>query len=286
MTGRDLTSLVLITTSRRGARPSELTRLCTSVRQFSADSTGTKVSHHVLMQGATGEDRDVDPVLSSPDCHVHYIGEFISLSHARNLLLDKIFVSGCLENAVVCFPDDDAWYPDQTLLNIVRRFEQTPLLDLWVCRSGPSPKWANSQELVPLRVQPLLSNGTSNTIFLRGSLVRSIGFFDENLGLGTPAKSGEDTDYALRAFQQARCSVFLDSVVIGHRAFDQRDRIVYFSGALFAIARHASRVAGGLVALGRKCFIGCLWCVIGQMPLSELAKSLWKAMTILRTKRL
>lgn len=65
-------------------------------------------------------------------------------------------------------------------------------------------------------------------MFLRASLAAQLGHFDETLGLGTPAGSGEDTDYAMRAWHMARRTLYYDAPLIGHRDKDMAGRTRYY----------------------------------------------------------
>lgn len=60
--------------------------------------------------------------------------------------------------------------------------------------------------------------GVSATMFLRSPLLKQVGRFDEELGLGagTPFQSGEETDLLLRAIKKGFQIQYLPSLVVFH----------------------------------------------------------------------
>jgi GT2 family glycosyltransferase len=106
---------------------------------------------------------------------------------------------------VVGFPNDNTWYPEATLPQVLDRFAEDPDLGglcaqlrtadgrpamlRWPARSGP----VHRRGLHRVAVAPVL--------FMRRSLVARVGGFDERIGTGSPgpAQSGEEPDLMLRA---------------------------------------------------------------------------------------
>lgn len=115
------------------------------------------------------------------------------LSRARNLGLRHI------SGDVVAFPDDDCWYPPETLETVARTLASHPEWD------GITGKWNSRHQTgaflsrfnVWLRTCSIL-------IFLRASVVKVVGEFDEMLGSGSGSGFGgaEETDYLLRALER------------------------------------------------------------------------------------
>lgn len=118
------------------------------------------------------------------------------LSMARNLGLPAV------TGDIVAFPDDDCHYPPDLLAQIMAILDRRPNLD------GVAGTLVDQEDGRPLfffRDHEELINrenvwfcSTSATIFFRTALVRKIGLFDTNLGVGAPYGSGEDIDYVLR----------------------------------------------------------------------------------------
>ncbi len=185
----------------------------------------------------------------------------VSLSDARNILLGPEAAGSAISaDDIVGFPDDDCWYPEGTLTMISRAFEANPQLDFWFCRYSSAPD--NSSEVVGFRpsLQTVISRASSNTIFVRGRLATLIGGFDPHLGVGAQLAGGEDTDYALRAFRQARATLFIDGAIVGHRDPDKRLRGKYYPGALRAISNNARGNSAWVAAFLRKLAVG-LWLI-------------------------
>ncbi|MFZ2267527.1 MAG: hypothetical protein WAV95_08085 [Azonexus sp.] len=194
----------------------------------------------------------------------------VSLSKARNIILSSID-GGDLSGSVVAFPDDDCWYPHENLDAIIEEFSSSPELDLFYCRYSSSPA------ALPKRFKRQLSPGvfsvvsyaSSNTMIMRGDLVRQAGLFDETLGVGAKYNGGEDTDFALRIVALSKNVIFADGAHIGHRNPDKTLRGVYYPGALLAIANSARIVSGGWRVLAKKIAVG-FWLVLKrELPLKK-----------------
>jgi len=124
------------------------------------------------------------------------------LSRARNVGLQHV------TGDVVAFPDDDCWYPPGLLERVVRFFREHPEIDGLTGRSldengRPSVgRWATASGLV--NKFNVWGKGVSITIFLKASVIKRTGGFDEDLGAGagTSWGAGEETDYLLRALEK------------------------------------------------------------------------------------
>jgi glycosyltransferase involved in cell wall biosynthesis len=119
------------------------------------------------------------------------------LSRARNIALPHI------QGDVVGFPDDDCWYPPDLLQGICERFESYSEWDAFSVRRAADDEEtvALRRAIVPLNRLNLWGRVPSISLFLKRSLIESVGNFDETLGVGagTPWGAGEDTDYVLRS---------------------------------------------------------------------------------------
>jgi hypothetical protein len=176
------------------------------------------------------------------------IASRVSLSRARNLALERLLDDGEIEpDTVVAFPDDDCWYPAGFLRQVVELFERETELDFWICRYGSQPVMESFAHGRPAlaRTREVVRNASSNTMFLRGRVVSSIGEFDEGLGVGTPMGGSEDLDYALRASRASRQTAYLHTVLVGHRDKSPEIRARYYLSSLTVLARHAKYGATG-----------------------------------------
>ena len=186
---------------------------------------------------------------------------------------------------MVAFPDDDCWYPAGFLRQVVELFGRQTELDFWICRYGSQPVVESFAHVRPAlaRTREVVRNASSNTMFLRGRVVGSIGGFDERLGVGTPMGGSEDLDYALRASQASRQTAYLDSVLVGHRDKSPEIRARYYRSSLTVLARHARhgarseflrKIAVGAYLvlrneLAAKDYLGALNQVRAQSPKSD-----------------
>ena len=117
------------------------------------------------------------------------LGRNIGLRHARG--------------EVVGFPDDDCWY-DPDVIDRVDRFFQHPdnggLTGRTVDARGVDSLSPHRADSGTIDRRNVFESGNSNTVFVRSSVARDAGGFDETLGVGaaTPFQSCEETDFLLR----------------------------------------------------------------------------------------
>ncbi|WP_019515192.1 glycosyltransferase family 2 protein [Sphingomonas sp. Mn802worker] len=242
------------TTNVASGRHDELQRMVRSVDAAREERPDCSIRLLVLLQNARDH--------AAPDLpgwvEVHTILGLVPLSTARNMLLARVDLPrAATTRAVVAFPDDDAWYLPGTLhfmTDLIARHEN---VDFVVCRSGTQARSPGPDtDARPMRLQQAISHGSSNTIFVHASVAARLESFDEQLGLGTPAVAGEDTDYAIRAWHEARRSLFVDAALVGHRDNDPALKKRYHQGALQAIRKHRSRSPAAKIALARKHLVG------------------------------
>lgn len=157
----------------------------------------------VLLVDQNGDDRLV-PLVGAG---IERVRAEPGLSRARNEALPLV------EADVVAFPDDDCTYPADLLERVAQRFADDPALDGLTGRDD-SPRWATDP--VRLTRDNLWNRAISFTIFLRASVVRQVGEFDERLGL--PRSSGEEIDYLIRAVDAGARIEYDPSIVVSHRA--------------------------------------------------------------------
>lgn len=212
----------------------------------------------------------------------------VSLSAARNSLLSRALADGVIGSAtIVGFPDDDCWYPQGTLEYIADQFTRAPELDLWFCRysSDPLPAGGTDMASRPASVHQVIREASSNTMFVRGWIIRSGILFDEELGVGTSNGGGEDTEFALHAHVLSTHTMHLDAAAVGHRDKSPRLRARYYRGGLVAIARHAQKRRGIAAELARKIAVGGWLTLRGELSLPEFFDALSAAFNAWRTAR-
>jgi glycosyltransferase involved in cell wall biosynthesis len=138
------------------------------------------------------------------------------LSRARNEAL--CFAQG----EITCFPDDDYWYPPNLLIGVDRRFRENPNIAGFTGRCtdehGCLSAGGESKRPGLLNRHNVWRGGVSATMFLRSKVIKEVGDFDEELGVGsgTPFQSGEDTELLLRAIKKGFQIQYLPSLVVYH----------------------------------------------------------------------
>lgn len=275
-------NVVLISTTDVGSgRSGMLDRMVQSVAQAIAARPEVPVSMLLLLQRCPPHwQRSLTESLP-PFVRTMAIADRLSLSAARNRMIERATASGLVaESTVVGFPDDDCWYPAGVLEHVIRAFEREPRLDLWFSRysSTPAPLIGISQSANAAGPRDVVRNASSNTMFVRGRIVRQGVAFDEALGVGTQVGGGEDTEFALRAHLRGGLSLYLPAEVIGHRDKNPGLRAKYYGGALIAIARHAGRETRVSAELARKLAVG-VWLVLSrQLPFIAFTQAVAAAM--------
>lgn len=262
--------VLLTTCDARGERLTDLTRLLNSINA-EIEAHGLHIRHYILLQNVNSLP---EPLAAS--VHAQRIFLFVphrlSLSRARNRMLRQALRDGALSSAKLCaFPDDDAWYPPNSLALILNSCNQQPRMGVWTCDYGSIPVVAGTageavfRELADCGL--FVRRVSSNTLFLRADMVEAVGFFDERLGVGGTINGGEDLDFALRAYLRAGHTAMIhDGPLIGHRDRLPWIRSQYFAGSLFAIARNAGRDMPLALQLLRKIAVGGFLAVSGELP--------------------
>ena len=217
----------------------------------------------------------------NPPAHVELVpgGGRMSLSAARNALLTIVAERGLVaSDDVVAYPDDDSWYPEGFLSSVQYLFANDPFFDFFFCRYGEQTEECHLSRLNEApSTQCVVSNASSNTIFVRGRLANLMGGFDEKLGVGAEHKSGEDLDYALRAYHRAVQRGYLSAQLVGHRDKNPGIRAKYYRGSLLVLSRYAMKSAGAMTALLRKLAVGGMFILTRRLRMREFAASIWLA---------
>src|SRR5262245_59090899 len=132
--------LFITTTDAAGGRATDLARLLSSA---TAGLAGREWRMLLLVQrAAPGKSLDI---VFPPNVQIEEISHRISLSQARNLLLNRARELDLLPRAaLVAFPDDDCWYPDGALERVLNLFRIDQSVDFWFCGYAAQP-------LTPLR---------------------------------------------------------------------------------------------------------------------------------------
>ena len=154
------------------------------------------------------------------------------VSKARNLGLSAS------TGEFIAFPDDDCWYPPDTLRNVERWFADH--LDYGILsvtvrdETGikTANKWnAESCDLAPINI---FRTSATYTFFLRRSSWDNQVYFDENIGpaSGTPFGCGEDTDFVLSLMARGVKGRFTSIWHVGHPRRDMLSGHITYERAL------------------------------------------------------
>jgi glycosyltransferase involved in cell wall biosynthesis len=176
---------------------------------FASLERQSRQDFRVLVVDQNDDDR-IEPLLRDRRFETLRLRSRRGLSRARNAALADVRAD------IVAFPDDDCVYPKDLLARVRDRFESDAALDGLTGRGGPSPPWRD--EAAILTRENLWNRAASYTMFLRVELVRRVGEFDEQLGLGSgsPWSSGEETDYLIRALDAGARIEYDPTFVVQH----------------------------------------------------------------------
>ena len=200
-------------------RTTELQRLLKSLddqtyRNFEVIVVDQNTDGRLLPVLSAFEDRlEICRIVSAP-----------GLSRARNIGLRAI------TGEVVCFPDDDCWYPENVLDRMNQLLTNDPkwqgLVGDSVDEAGkPTLPWRDRKGSLTRSMS--WRRAISYAIFLRSEVIREVGGFDETLGVGSgrPWGSGEDNDLVLRALKAGFRVQYDPSIRVHHpklfRSFDK-----------------------------------------------------------------
>ncbi|MBB4955439.1 GT2 family glycosyltransferase [Agrobacterium vitis] len=150
------------------------------------------------------------------DFPIRHLRSARGLSKARNVGM------AAAKGDIIAFPDDDCWYRPDTIATVHAVFGRDPALQ---AATGRTLDAEGHVSVSPTGLAPcaitrdnFLSCGNSNGIFIKANLLKSIGNFDEKLGVGaqTPFQSGEEADLLLRAAASGAKLIYYPEVIVHH----------------------------------------------------------------------
>ncbi|MEQ3633709.1 hypothetical protein [Thalassolituus sp.] len=266
-----MSNYVLLTTSIVSTDNFKLKRMIDSIRDYEED-VDVNIRHILLLQNVSIEQSEVLKETLRLPIWTELLIEpsVISLSKARNIMLKYLFNGQLINNEIVAFPDDDCWYPSGLLKFIGNTFAKNQS-EFFFCRYATQTELAT---FVPKLQVPsykdLVFNASSNTIFIQGSLLTTIGLFNEELGVGAKFNGGEDLDYAIRTFRITQKRHWVDAPLVGHR--DKLDELKgdYFTGSARVLRSNAFYSPASMYHFLRKILIGIYLICKGEMSIGNL----------------
>jgi glycosyltransferase involved in cell wall biosynthesis len=156
----------------------------------------------------------------SPFFEIKHLITERGLSRARNAGIKVA------EGDIFAFPDDDCVYPGDLLIKVKKIFEKQVEIDGIAGRPVSIDGGRMDQKFLKERAWVTKNNVfftvVSYTLFLRRSLIESVGYFDEKLGVGsgTAFGSGEEVDFILRALEKNFKILYFPEIMVGHPSKD------------------------------------------------------------------
>lgn len=189
-----------------------------------------------------------------------------SLSKARNEL---IYAYPYGPNDLVCFPDDDCWYP-KGLLEKIEGYVSSADFILGVIDTGqkelPPPR--DSWQSVSVKLDVALKHSASAALFVSGNKMKDFKF-DQRLGLGAKVGSAEDLDLVLFLIRESAVGFYFDDLRVFHPYKPQRDG-EYFEGSIAALSKYFGKIPLARYSAFRRLIKGLLLAVAGKLPLRQV----------------
>ncbi len=210
MTESATPSLALVV-STIGRRPAQFRRLLESVHNA---KDAERVELILVDQSA---DRACEVILGEQDWSM----SVRSTRSERGLSLGRNTGLALASAPIVAFPDDDAWYPVDTLARVMIAFaEQSQLAVLCgrqVTADGRASMLRWQATAGPVTRRNFMHTSISSTMFVRRKLLARVGPFDEEMGVGSPTWYGacEESDLLLRIIAAGGQARYEPSLLVG-----------------------------------------------------------------------
>jgi len=162
----------------------------------------------------------------------------ISLSAARNRLLSELPPA---TDSAVAFPDDDSYYINGFSFSQASKLLQLNDYLIGSVVEDPMKLQTRQCSITRQNLGEVLKFVCSANIFIGAGRIE--GFrFDENLGLGTNLKSGEDLDLFLWLFSKYKNGRYDMNFALIHP--NKGKNLEYFNGGLVALHKYRSEISG------------------------------------------
>lgn len=182
--------------------------LINSINNLKTDHSIIK-NKYVYSMGKTGVDFSEDEkTINNPN--------LVGLSKARNDLIKKV------KNGYLIFCDDDAIYDKYFLIEISKKITDKNCGKAYIVKllnkENDSTYGNRKYPAITKKVsrREAVKIGISLNLILESDIVKSIGLFDESLGVGSPGLAGEETDIILRLLNKDVSFEYLDGITVRH----------------------------------------------------------------------
>lgn len=141
--------------------------------------------------------------------HVSYKG----LSRARNDGLKKA------KGDYICLIDDDAFYRKDFLSTAVKSLDDRTVLSGYIydtIKKGAFVKYNVDNNYKKLSLRSIIRTCPSAGLVIPMRMIKDVGGFDEQLGVGSDYPSGEETDLLLRGLRRGYTVVFIKDLILKH----------------------------------------------------------------------
>jgi glycosyltransferase involved in cell wall biosynthesis len=201
-------------------RVTELVRLLRSL------DIQTYKNFEVIVIDQNDDSKLLLPVLAQhPEMTIVHLRSAPGVSRARNVGIR------IARGAVIGFPDDDCWYPADLLANVVQWLDANPEYGgLFTATRSEENKLQAPR--FPLQrgactKKSILRCAVIVSTFFRAGVVKTIGFFQEDIGPGTasPYQSGEDIDFVIRPLDHNVRLFYEPDLTVYHPDLNSRERL-------------------------------------------------------------
>jgi glycosyltransferase involved in cell wall biosynthesis len=182
---------------------------------------------------------------------VHLKRQEANQSRARN------YGASFAKYPILCFPDDDCWFENDSLGKVQQYFENSDT-DLLVINWKQNPKVYNTSfSLTKSKVFSFRAVGyVTYVLFFRLGVFRELGGFIEDIGIGKYIGGGEDSELTFRAVSNGYKLFFAADILVNHKYINintrdlpvirARTRAIGLMYAMYDIPVHV--IARGLIA--------------------------------------
>jgi glycosyltransferase involved in cell wall biosynthesis len=120
---------------------------------------------------------------------------------------------------VVCFPDDDCWFEEDSLVKVQSFFDQSASTDILVINWKQNPVvHTGSSTLTKTEIFSFRAVGyVTYVLFFNSGIFQKLGGFLETIGIGQYIGGGEDSELTFRAARQNLNIYYRADIAVNHK---------------------------------------------------------------------